>query len=366
MPWNGSGVFTRDYNWVNDRDGGIDITASRMDAEFDNIATGIQACIAKNGENAPTANLPMATFRHSNVGASSARNHYARVAEMVDGAHVAKDAGGSANAQTISVSPAITAYAKYQRFRFIPVADNTGACTINVSGQGAVSIKLVDGSDPVAGDLSTSGVADVIYNGSVFILTNPATVNGAWTSKTLTDPVIDGDVSGDGFLDEDDMSSDSPTKLASQQSIKAYVDGNVVLLDEPVQIASSATDVAAWGTVTASAVPAGTTRIKCKAVMILNRISLVSGAGIENNHMYVKSKASSSSADSTTNIVSVSANTQYYSAGHSSLDQDHSFFEVNIDGSKEFDWSVDWDTSVSSYLSNADSAVIYLIGYYVN
>jgi hypothetical protein len=47
-----------------------------------------------------------------------------------------------------------------------------------------------------------------------------------FTNRTL---VVDGtlDVStimGDAILDEDDMSSDSPTKLASQQSIKAYVD----------------------------------------------------------------------------------------------------------------------------------------------
>ena len=32
----------------------------------------------------------------------------------------------------------------------------------------------------------------------------------------------------EGILDEDDLSSDSATKLATQQSIKAYVDGKVV------------------------------------------------------------------------------------------------------------------------------------------
>lgn len=47
------------------------------------------------------------------------------------------------------------------------------------------------------------------------------------TNKTLTSPTVDGDVSGDAVLDEDDMVSDSDTKLATQQSIKAYVDASV-------------------------------------------------------------------------------------------------------------------------------------------
>jgi len=43
-------------------------------------------------------------------------------------------------------------------------------------------------------------------------------------NKTLTSPVINTGVSGTAVLDEDTMSSDSATKLATQQSIKAYVD----------------------------------------------------------------------------------------------------------------------------------------------
>lgn len=44
------------------------------------------------------------------------------------------------------------------------------------------------------------------------------------TNKTLTSPVLNTGVSGTAVLDEDDMSSNSATKLATQQSIKAYVD----------------------------------------------------------------------------------------------------------------------------------------------
>ena len=44
------------------------------------------------------------------------------------------------------------------------------------------------------------------------------------TNKTLTSPVINTGISGTAILDEDNMASNSATKLATQQSIKAYVD----------------------------------------------------------------------------------------------------------------------------------------------
>ena len=48
------------------------------------------------------------------------------------------------------------------------------------------------------------------------------------TNKTLTSPVLDTGVSGTAILDEDDLNSDSATQLATQQSIKAYVDAGTV------------------------------------------------------------------------------------------------------------------------------------------
>ena len=47
------------------------------------------------------------------------------------------------------------------------------------------------------------------------------------TNKTLTSPVLNTGVSGTAVLDEDTMTSDSATQLATQQSIKAYVDTQV-------------------------------------------------------------------------------------------------------------------------------------------
>ena len=58
MPYNGSGTFTRLYNWVTDRDASIKITASRMDAEMDGMATGLSNAITKDGQTTITQNIP--------------------------------------------------------------------------------------------------------------------------------------------------------------------------------------------------------------------------------------------------------------------------------------------------------------------
>jgi len=53
------------------------------------------------------------------------------------------------------------------------------------------------------------------------------TIAETLSSKTLTSPVINTSLSGTAFLDEDNFASDSATKVASQQSIKAYVASQV-------------------------------------------------------------------------------------------------------------------------------------------
>ena len=55
--------------------------------------------------------------------------------------------------------------------------------------------------------------------------------NKTLTSPVLTSPVLNTALSGSAFLDEDNMASNSATKLASQQSIKAYVDSVATAVD---------------------------------------------------------------------------------------------------------------------------------------
>jgi hypothetical protein len=73
MAWDGSGTFSRSYNWQNDDAANIDILASRMDGEDDNFANGIGACLTKNNESKPTATFSPGTTRAYDIGGTSAR-----------------------------------------------------------------------------------------------------------------------------------------------------------------------------------------------------------------------------------------------------------------------------------------------------
>lgn len=66
--------------------------------------------------------------------------------------------------------------------------------------------------------------ADGFFSGNVLI----GGTLGVTGVATLPSPVINTSVSGTAILDEDDLISDSNTQLATQQSIKAYVDANVL------------------------------------------------------------------------------------------------------------------------------------------
>ncbi len=89
-------------------------------------------------------------------------------------------------------------------------ADVTGDVTGNVSGS----------SGSCTGNAATATKIATITNNDIVQLTETQTL----TNKTLTSPVLNAGVSGTAVKDEDDMTSDSATHLATQQSIKAYVD----------------------------------------------------------------------------------------------------------------------------------------------
>jgi hypothetical protein len=81
-------------------------------------------------------------------------------------------AGGSANARTVGLTPALGSYFAGLTVRFINgAAANTGAATLNVDGLGAVAIRKGDGTvDLAAGDLPASALVTVVHDGTVFRL----------------------------------------------------------------------------------------------------------------------------------------------------------------------------------------------------
>jgi len=70
------------------------------------------------------------------------------------------------------------------------------------------------------------------FDGTVSTLVGSETyTNKTLTSATLTTPVLNTALSGTAVLDEDNMASNSATKMATQQSIKAYTDATLAQQD---------------------------------------------------------------------------------------------------------------------------------------
>lgn len=160
------------FSVINTFTAGTTIKATEANANFSDIATALTASISKDGQTVPTADLPMGTKKHTNVGAATTRTHYARADQVQDGSTVwGGTAGGSATALTASVSPGLSAYAAGQTFGLLAASGSTGAATVDF-GPGAKSIKK-NGASIASGDWSTGELLVIEYDGTDFQLLHP-------------------------------------------------------------------------------------------------------------------------------------------------------------------------------------------------
>jgi|TARA_R110002096_G_scaffold63491_3_gene155729 hypothetical protein len=105
----------------------------------------------------------------------------------------------------------------------LPVNTDSGNISIG-TGSETLTIAGGTGIDSVGSGNSLT----LNIDSTVATLTGTQTVtNKTLTSPTLTSAVLNTSVSGSAVLDEDNMASDSATKVATQQSIKAYVDDSI-------------------------------------------------------------------------------------------------------------------------------------------
>jgi len=145
------------------------ISETDMNTEMDGIATALTESIARDGQTTITANLPMSTYRHTGVGNASARTDYAAAGQVQDGSFIwCGTAGGTADAITLTPSPAITAYATGQKFRWKAGSSaNTGAATVAISGLTTKALEINDAA-LAAGAHAANKYYEGFYDGTAF------------------------------------------------------------------------------------------------------------------------------------------------------------------------------------------------------
>ena len=207
----------QDLDLQGDTGGALDVD---LDSESLTIAGGTLISTAGSGTTI-TVNADASVLTDSNtktltnktIDANGTGNSITNleVADLASGVLDTALASVSGSDDTLASAKAIKSYVDTQ-VATIP----TGDITAVVAGTG-LSGGATSGSATLTIDTGTT--ADL-------------TTSQALSNKTLTSPVINTGVSGSAILDEDDMASDSNTKLATQQSIKAYVTSQVATANE--------------------------------------------------------------------------------------------------------------------------------------
>lgn len=112
-------------------------------------------------------------------------------------------AGGTANALTVTLDPAITAPVPGLVLRLIPGATNTGPATLDAGG-GALPVEYADGTDVYAGEIAAGRLVELVCDGSRWIVLNPLvyfnrqTPFGARQTRAFTPNVALSDISATG------------------------------------------------------------------------------------------------------------------------------------------------------------------------
>lgn len=173
--FNGLGTYVRFYNWVQDRNNGIKILASRMDTEMDGFATGLSTCITIDGQSTPTANISLANNKITLLAGATLVTDAMNLGQSRTGsAEYASASGGPTGAYAAGFSPPLTAVSDGTKVSvYFGASNSTSAtATFNPDSLGAANILKASGAVLAKNDIKV-GVGTLTRYGSGWYYTPP-------------------------------------------------------------------------------------------------------------------------------------------------------------------------------------------------
>lgn len=190
MSYNGSGTFQINTTGQPVVSGTV-ISSTAFNSLTADLANGLSTAITKDGQTTVTANIPMAGFKITGLGAATTGTDAARYSQIQGGTDKLITVTGT-DTLTGSMTPALTAYAAGNQFSFVVANTNTGAVTINIDGNGAKSITRTGSTALVAGDMVAGQVVLIEYDGTRFQFLNVGNVVGPASSTANAIPTFSG------------------------------------------------------------------------------------------------------------------------------------------------------------------------------
>ena len=150
------------------------------------------------------------------------------------------DVTGSISGATGSFTGAVTAGSLTDGSATLAGGELSGLSNVSLSGTVAAGT-LTDGTASIsggditgAGDITASGAieASSLTDGTATLASGELdAVSGTFSGAVEFGTITDGSLTINGFVDEDNMASDSASLVPTQQSVKAYVDSKVTAQD---------------------------------------------------------------------------------------------------------------------------------------
>ncbi len=204
----------------------VDDANNQVEFNIDVSGTSTEQFVVKDGVIEPTTNNDI------DLGSTSKQFKDGHFAGTLNVGGVA--VGGGSSISTVldednMASNSATALATQQSIKaYVDTQLTAEDLDFQADSGGALSIDLDSETLTFTGGtgIDTSGSGNAV---TFAIDSTVATLAGSQTltNKTLTSAVLNTAVSGTAVLDEDNMASNSATQLATQQSIKAYVDSEI-------------------------------------------------------------------------------------------------------------------------------------------